>query len=131
MTWFEDYFGKAIAAGVFLCMTNLTSGCIGLVGTYMQECFTPHCNDWKIEEYYPAVRFDLRGFEMLSKKEGIFPHVLMYPVLVVDLPISFAVDTVFLPIKAIVNLSGNPEPPSASKPEKNSRPDRLPDQKGE
>jgi hypothetical protein len=91
-------------AAVFLIF-SLTSGCFGLLSTYMMECWEPGCHDYKVREYYPAVAFDLHGFRTIHEKDNV-AYGLFYPILLADLAISFGVETAFMPLKAISNLFG-------------------------
>ncbi len=97
-----------LSASLMAFVLFMQTGCIGtLMGMTVGEGFTPLPNppDNKI---YAGVRFDASTMgEIASDKENK-PSPIVLPLLLIDLPLSFAADTVLLPYTipdAIINSS--------------------------
>jgi uncharacterized protein YceK len=68
----------------------------------MSECFDPKCKQYKEENwFYPAIKTDWKWLtQPKSPEAGPISKTFGYTAIIIDFPISFVFDTVFLPFKA-------------------------------
>lgn len=58
-------------------------------------------------KFYPATKWDLKGIDDVhSESNWFFSPWLIVPFLIVDMPISLATDTLFLPVDTVIYLGG-------------------------
>jgi uncharacterized protein YceK len=87
---------------VMLCLMLFLLGGCATTAAYMSECFDPKCQQYKDDNwFYPAIKTDVKWLTQPKNPEaGPIAKTFGYTAIIIDFPISFVFDTVFLPFKA-------------------------------